>query len=110
MAVLADARPATVEPDPVEVAEIVPVRTGRTRAWRTLRRNPVFWLGAVLAGGMLLSAALAPRDAVDGWGQAWDKVLLGWMGVENLEQRTAAAGWIDPVVLRILRSAPDPAR
>jgi hypothetical protein len=26
-----------------------------------------------------------------------------WMGVANLEERTAAAGWIDPVVLEELR-------
>jgi hypothetical protein len=27
------------------------------------------------------------------------------MGVANLEERTAAAGWIDPVVLEQLRTA-----
>jgi hypothetical protein len=27
------------------------------------------------------------------------------MGVENLEERTAAAGWIDPKVLAYLRDA-----
>lgn len=60
MAVLADALPATVEPDPADAADLVPVRTGRTRAWRVLRHNPVFWLGTVLAGSMLLAAILAP--------------------------------------------------
>ena len=51
-----------------------------------------------------------PRDAGAGWGPTWDGALLGWMGVENLEERTAASGWIDPVVLGILRAASDAAR
>jgi hypothetical protein len=29
------------------------------------------------------------------------------MGVANLEERTAAAGWIDPAVLEQLRAATD---
>lgn len=37
-----------------------PIRTGRERAWRTLRRNPSFWVGAVLVGGILAAAGLAP--------------------------------------------------
>jgi len=60
MAVLADARPATLDADPPDEADLVPIRTGRTRAWQTLRRNPVFWLGTTLAGSMLLAALLAP--------------------------------------------------
>ncbi len=46
----------------------------------------------------------APRDAGPAWDAAWDAALLGWMGVANLEERTAASGWIDPAVLEILRS------
>ena len=45
-----------------------------------------------------------PRDAGEGWGPAWDAALLGWMGVANLESRTAASGWIDPVVLELIRA------
>ena len=45
-----------------------------------------------------------PRPVVEGWDTAWDGALLGWMGMANLEARTAATGWIDPVVLRILRT------
>jgi uncharacterized Ntn-hydrolase superfamily protein len=45
----------------------------------------------------------APRDAGDDWDAAWDEALVTWMGVANLEERTAAAGWIDPVVLEELR-------
>ena len=39
-----------------------------------------------------------------GWGPTWDAALVTWMGVANLEERTAARGWIDPVVLEELRS------
>jgi uncharacterized Ntn-hydrolase superfamily protein len=44
-----------------------------------------------------------PRDAGAGWDATWDAALVTWMGVANLEERTAAAGWIDPVVLEELR-------
>jgi hypothetical protein len=40
-----------------------------------------------------------------GWDAAWQDRLLAWMSVENLEERTAAAGWIDPKVLDCLRAA-----
>ena len=46
-----------------------------------------------------------PRDAGPGWDDTWDGALLTWMGVANLEERTAAAGWIDPQVLDQLRAA-----
>ncbi|HET7167909.1 MAG TPA: DUF1028 domain-containing protein [Candidatus Limnocylindrales bacterium] len=45
------------------------------------------------------------RDAGPDWDAAWDGALLTWMGVANLEERTAARGWIDPLVLAELRSA-----
>jgi uncharacterized Ntn-hydrolase superfamily protein len=51
-----------------------------------------------------------PRDAGPGWDAGWDDALLGWMGVANLEERTAASGWIDPVVLEELRRTTDPPR
>jgi peptide/nickel transport system permease protein len=50
---------APVEPlEPAEeVATLEPVRF---RTWRLMRRNPAFWLGAVLVGGMVVLAAFAP--------------------------------------------------
>jgi uncharacterized Ntn-hydrolase superfamily protein len=44
-----------------------------------------------------------PRDAGPAWDASWDAALVTWMGVANLEERTAAPGWIDPVVLEELR-------
>ena len=44
-----------------------------------------------------------PRDAGTDWDRDWDAALVTWMGVANLEERTAAAGWIDPIVLEELR-------
>ncbi len=46
-----------------------------------------------------------PRPLPDGWDPAWQDRLLAWMAVENLEERTAAPGWIDPMVLDHLRGA-----
>jgi uncharacterized Ntn-hydrolase superfamily protein len=48
-----------------------------------------------------------PRPLPAGWDDAWQTALVGWMAVENLEERTAAPGWIDPRVLAFLRSAVD---
>lgn len=39
------------------------------------------------------------------WGPAWDSALLMWMGLANLEERTAAHGLIDPAVLTVLRES-----
>ena len=44
-----------------------------------------------------------PRPLPDGWDAPWQETFLSWMAVENLEERTAAAGWIDPRVLGYLR-------
>jgi len=44
-----------------------------------------------------------PRELPDGWTMAWHGALEDWMGVANLEERTAAPGWIDPRVLAVLR-------
>ncbi|HSL75779.1 MAG TPA: DUF1028 domain-containing protein [Candidatus Limnocylindrales bacterium] len=43
------------------------------------------------------------RETGPAWDASWDAALVTWMGVANLEERTAAAGWIDPVVLEELR-------
>jgi uncharacterized Ntn-hydrolase superfamily protein len=45
------------------------------------------------------------RPLPQGWDDAWQKALIDWMSVENLEERAAAAGWIDPRVLDYLRRA-----
>jgi uncharacterized Ntn-hydrolase superfamily protein len=45
------------------------------------------------------------RPETTSWTAAWDAALLAWMGVANLEERAAAAGWIDPPVLAELRAA-----
>ncbi len=55
-----------------------------------------------LAGVTRIGSA---RDAGPDWDTTWDGALLTWMGVANLEERTAAAGWIDPAVLEELRAA-----
>ena len=45
------------------------------------------------------------RPLPEGWDAVWQERLLAWMSVENLEERTAAPGWIDPRVLEYLRAA-----
>jgi uncharacterized Ntn-hydrolase superfamily protein len=45
-----------------------------------------------------------PRPFPSGWDRRWQQALDEWMSVENLEERAAAPGWIDPRVLAILRS------
>jgi len=61
-------------------------------------------------GGLaeLVDAAAAtvtgePRVAGDDWDAGWEAALVEWMSVENLEERMAAHGWIDPRVLEHLR-------
>jgi uncharacterized Ntn-hydrolase superfamily protein len=45
-----------------------------------------------------------PRQLPPGWDDKWQQALLDWMSVENLEERAAAPGWIDPAVLEYLRA------
>ena len=49
-----------------------------------------------------------PRELPAGWDGAWQDALEAWMGVENLEARNAAPGWIDPRVLTFLRDKARP--
>jgi uncharacterized Ntn-hydrolase superfamily protein len=51
-----------------------------------------------------------PRPLPAGWDEAWQAALLEWMGVANLEERTAAPGWIDRRVLEVLRGRAQSAR
>jgi uncharacterized Ntn-hydrolase superfamily protein len=44
-----------------------------------------------------------PGPVPSNWDTEWQGALWDWMGVENLEERTAAPGWIDPRVLAVLR-------
>jgi uncharacterized Ntn-hydrolase superfamily protein len=44
-----------------------------------------------------------PRELPSNWDASWSNALMEWMSVENLEERAAAAGWIDPRVLEFLR-------
>jgi uncharacterized Ntn-hydrolase superfamily protein len=45
-----------------------------------------------------------PRPLPSNWDDEWQQALWDWMGVENLEERTVAPGWIDPRVLGVLRT------
>jgi uncharacterized Ntn-hydrolase superfamily protein len=44
-----------------------------------------------------------PEPLPEGWDDSWQQALVDWMSVENLEERTAAPGWIDRRVLDFLR-------
>jgi uncharacterized Ntn-hydrolase superfamily protein len=45
-----------------------------------------------------------PRPLPPNWDERWQRALVDWMAVENLEERTAAPGWIDRRVLDLLRT------
>jgi uncharacterized Ntn-hydrolase superfamily protein len=45
-----------------------------------------------------------PGPLPSNWDDEWQGALWDWMGVENLEERSAAPGWIDPRVLAVLRA------
>ena len=51
-----------------------------------------------------------PTALPSNWDSTWQGALEDWMGVANLEERTAAPGWIDPRVLTVLRSSADKGR
>jgi uncharacterized Ntn-hydrolase superfamily protein len=44
-----------------------------------------------------------PAPLPSNWDAAWEQALEDWMAVENLEERTAAPGWVDRRVLEFLR-------
>jgi uncharacterized Ntn-hydrolase superfamily protein len=46
-----------------------------------------------------------PRPFPSNWNDDWQRALVEWMDVANLEARIAAPGWVDPRVIEILRSA-----
>jgi uncharacterized Ntn-hydrolase superfamily protein len=45
-----------------------------------------------------------PRDLPANWDSAWEAALAEWMSIENLEERSAASGWIDPRVVDFLHA------
>jgi len=45
-----------------------------------------------------------PAPLPSNWDDAWQTALQDWQSVENLEERTAAPGLIDPRVLAVLRA------
>jgi len=45
-----------------------------------------------------------PAPLPSNWEDAWQQALEDWMSVENLEERTAAPGWIDRRVVEFLRN------
>lgn len=45
-----------------------------------------------------------PRPLPEGWNDAWQQALVGWMVLENLQARFAAPGWVDPQIVDLLRS------
>lgn len=98
-------------PDPADLVAIEPalaaeLRARLTRAGWAPGRDDTF--AASIRGALAGASRIGtPRDAGPDWDATWDAALLSWMGVANLEERTAAAGWIDPAVLEQLRAATD---
>lgn len=94
-------------PDPADLLPIderlaAELRERLTRAGWAPGRDDAFAAAIQRALGGLPRIG-EPRDAGPAWDRDWDAALVTWMGVANLEERTAAAGWIDPVVLEELR-------
>lgn len=98
-------------PEPGDLVPIEPALAAELRSRLTLAgwgpgRDDTF--AASIRGAVAgVTRIGSPRDAGPDWDATWDGALLTWMGVANLEERTAAAGWIDPAVLEQLRAATD---
>jgi uncharacterized Ntn-hydrolase superfamily protein len=93
------------EPDdllPIDAALAAELRERLRRAgWGPGRDDAIAaTVRSALVGDTRIGEA---RDAGPGWDTAWDGAFVTWMGLANLEERTAAPGWIDPVVLEELR-------
>lgn len=59
-------------------------------------------LAAVLAGADVERTG-EPRELPANWDSGWEAGMAEWISTENLEERMAARGWIDPRVLEHLR-------
>ncbi len=57
---------------------------------------------AAVAESMGLTRTGQPRPLPANWDDGWQAALDEWMGTENLEERAAASGWIDPRVVEHL--------
>ncbi len=53
---------------------------------------------AAVAESAGLTRTGEPRELPANWDDGWQAALDEWMGTENLEERAAARGWIDPRV------------
>jgi uncharacterized Ntn-hydrolase superfamily protein len=97
-------RPEPSDLLPIDGTIAAELRDRLTRVgWAPDRDDPfATTIRAAIAGSPRIGEA---REAGPGWNASWDVALLTWMGVANLEERTAAMGWIDPVVLEELRRA-----
>jgi uncharacterized Ntn-hydrolase superfamily protein len=98
-------------PDPADLLPVDHALAGELRAiLEALGAQPGGRFGAVFArmSGEPLDEGPRPctgepRSLPSNWTPDWQSALEGWMDVENLEERTAAPGWIDPRVLAVLR-------
>ncbi len=102
--------------DPPLVSELLVIDATRAADLRAMLRRvgalPGDWTAAILAPGSESNendsqqtsrpAVGEPRPFTPGWDASWHQALADWMGIENLEERLAAPGWIDPRVLAIL--------
>lgn len=68
--------------------------------------QPMDPVAATAAGGDTGDRPMTgtPGPLPSNWDADWQGALWDWMGVENLEERTAAPGWVDPRVLTVLRA------
>jgi uncharacterized Ntn-hydrolase superfamily protein len=99
-------------PDPADLVPLDETLAGEVRAiLTTLGGQPGGRFGTVFARMSGEPAVDEPRPGVgeprslpSNWDDSWQRALEQWMDVENLEERLAAPGWIDPRVLAILRA------
>lgn len=95
--------PAVAELVPLDPAAVRLMRIGLTKAGMA-PNDPAF---ARMTRGLPPRAPLpAVGDEMPfapGWTAEWQRALIDWMEVENLELRVAAPGWIDPRTLERLR-------
>ena len=96
--------PAPHELVPIDAPLATELRAHLTAlGWAPGRDDP---LAASMRGAMAATPRIGTaRPADQDWDAGWDAALVAWMGVANLEARTAAAGWLDPQVRAVLAGA-----